>query len=260
MKDDFSISEAAKMANMTSETLRHYDRIGLVNPSRRDKHTGYRYYSRQDIIRLNTIQALRYMDLSLAEIQRILQLDRLQEVVHFFKQAEKRADEKIAKLYHAKEKIRRARMDYEKKIAGQLEQKDVFPQYFPERVILLSDTMQYPTLDNLWQYHRHFYQQLKADERDLFAFEDLAGIYTQGGHSQLFAVCIQYPSTQGLTILPAGTYLCANCSQQNKEQCLAHLVQLAQERYGATIEFTVQIVVVSAILQWDYQIQILVAP
>ena len=37
MENFFSISEAAKMVNMTSETLRHYDRIGLVKVSRRDE-------------------------------------------------------------------------------------------------------------------------------------------------------------------------------------------------------------------------------
>ena len=65
MKNLFSISEAAKMADMTSETLRHYDRIGLVSPSEKDPFTGYRSYSHAEIIRLQTVQALRSMDLSL---------------------------------------------------------------------------------------------------------------------------------------------------------------------------------------------------
>ena len=65
MKNYFSISEAAKMAGMTSETLRHYDRIGLVYPCEKYPWTAYRYYSKEEIIRLNTIQALRCMDLSL---------------------------------------------------------------------------------------------------------------------------------------------------------------------------------------------------
>ena len=35
MKDFFSIGETAKIVNMTSEALRHYDRIGLVHAKRR---------------------------------------------------------------------------------------------------------------------------------------------------------------------------------------------------------------------------------
>ncbi len=115
MKDYFSIGEAAEMVDMTPETLRHYDRIHLVKPSFKDQWTGYRYYSPQEIIRLHTVRALRYMDMSLAEIKKILELDRLEDVVYSLKQAEKTADEKMARLRFAKEKIRLARRDYEKK-------------------------------------------------------------------------------------------------------------------------------------------------
>ena len=45
MKKYFSIGEAAKAAHTTAETLRHYDRIGLVKPSKKDGWTQYRYYT-----------------------------------------------------------------------------------------------------------------------------------------------------------------------------------------------------------------------
>jgi MerR family transcriptional activator of bmr gene len=72
MKNYFSISQTAKIVGMTTETLRHYDRIDLVKPSKTDEWTGYRYYSQQEIIKLNTIRALRCMDLTLTEIKDIL--------------------------------------------------------------------------------------------------------------------------------------------------------------------------------------------
>ena len=63
MKKYLSVGEAAKAVNTTSETLRHYDRIGLVKPSKKDELTNYRYYTEQDIVRLNTVRALQLMDL-----------------------------------------------------------------------------------------------------------------------------------------------------------------------------------------------------
>ena len=39
----FTIGEAAKLVGMTAETLRHYDRIGLVSPHKTDEWTKYRY-------------------------------------------------------------------------------------------------------------------------------------------------------------------------------------------------------------------------
>ena len=58
MKEIFSISQTAKIVGMTAEALRHYDRIGLVKPCKVDEWTGYRYYSQQEIVRLNTVKAL----------------------------------------------------------------------------------------------------------------------------------------------------------------------------------------------------------
>lgn len=255
MKKKFTVSEAAKIVNMTGETLRHYDRIGLVSPSERDPWTGYRFYSEQELVRLQTIQALRCMDLSLKAIKEVLEYDDLEKIIAFLKRAERSAEDKIAQLQYAKEKIGLARADYEKKRRGPLQTDELFTQLLPQRAILLSETLCRPTLDNLWQYHTHFYDQIEESRRSAFAFEDLAGIYTSGGRSRLFAVCLRYPDTDGLTLLPAGTYLCANCSEESREKLRERMLQHAQRHYGIRPEFLVELIVISGILQWKYQIQ-----
>ena len=98
MKKYFSIGEAAKAVHTTSETLRHYDRIGLVKPRKKDEWTNYRYYTKQDVVRLNTVRSLQLMDLSLQEIKKVLEYDDLERIEDFMTQAEKKADEKIAAL------------------------------------------------------------------------------------------------------------------------------------------------------------------
>lgn len=98
MTDYLSIGEAAKAVHTTSETLRHYDRIGLVKPSKKDEWTNYRYYTQQDLVRLNTVRALQLMGLPLQEIKNVLEYDDLEKIVEFLAQAERKADEKIAAL------------------------------------------------------------------------------------------------------------------------------------------------------------------
>ena len=116
MKKYFSVGEAARAVHTTSETLRHYDRIGLVKPSRKDEWTNYRYYTEQDIVRLNTVRALQMMDLSLQEIKKVLDYDDLEKIVSFLARAEQKADEKIAALQYSKSKIQAAKADYEQNI------------------------------------------------------------------------------------------------------------------------------------------------
>lgn len=67
---------------------------------------------------------------------------------------------------------------------------------------MLSQTLQTPTLENLWNYLSHFYDQVDPSQRDDFAFEDLAGIYTEQGKSYLFALCIRYQDADSLKTLP----------------------------------------------------------
>ncbi len=202
MKKYFSVGEAAKAAQTTSETLRHYDRIGLVKPSKKDKWTNYRYYTEQDIVRLNTVRALQLMDLSLQEIKKVLEYDDLEKIVEFLEQTERKADEKIAALQYSKSKIQLAKAGYEKKLQEHQKSSSTFLKDYPERVILLSDTLEVPTLDNLWNYLSHFYDKVTPALKDQFSFEDLAGIYTENGLTRLFAVCTRYVNIDGIKLLP----------------------------------------------------------
>lgn len=256
MRKFFSIGEAAKAVHTTSETLRHYDRIGLVKPGKKDEWTGYRYYTEQDIVRLNTVRALQLMDLPLREIKKILEYDDLEKIVDFLAQTEKKADEKIAALQYSKTRVQASKADYEKKLQMRKNLSGTFLKDFPERVILLSDTLETPTLDNLWNYLEHFYDKVPRALKDRFSFEDLAGIYTENGMTRLFAVCTRYAEIEGLKVLPKGKYLCANCTEENREQTLRELIRTARTKYGAEPAFTVQIIVVSGILHWNYEAQV----
>ena len=255
----FSIGEAAKAVHTTTETLRHYDRIGLVKPSKKDEWTNYRYYTEQDIVRLNTVRALQLMDLSLKEIKKVLEYDDLEKIVAFLSQAEKKADEKIAALQYSKSKIQLAKADYEKKLQMRNHPNGIFIKDSPERVILLSDTLEVPTLDNLWNYLSHFYDKVTPALKEQFSFEDLAGIYTENGVSRLFAVCIRYADIDGLKVLPKGKYLCANCTEENRNRTLEELIDKAKREYEANPPFAVQLIVVSGILQWNYEVQVFIS-
>lgn len=75
----FPISAAAELADMHPQTLRQYDRIGLVVPRRR--LGGGRRYSLKDVATLRTIQHLSQEEgINLAGIARILTLEK--QVTH----------------------------------------------------------------------------------------------------------------------------------------------------------------------------------
>ena len=73
---EWPIQQIARLAGVTSRTLRYYDRIGLVPPSRIGAN-GYRYYDQSALVRLQRVLLLRELGLGLSQIGEVLdrQLD-----------------------------------------------------------------------------------------------------------------------------------------------------------------------------------------
>lgn len=255
MENLYTIKKAAKLAGTTAETLRHYDRIGLVSPCSTDKWTGYRYYSPSDIVKISTIRALQSMDFSLGEIRDILQVEDFGKVVGMLDSALERADRKIAELQEAKQKILRARSQYAGKREKLQPHGGIYERVLPQRTILLSANLSTPTVENLTGYHRHFFAQLGKEIESAFSFEDAAGIYTVGNSPRMFAVCKTYTDAPGLVMLPAGQYLCRRCTDKDRADTERELAALAEERTDAKTEFIVSVVAITGILKWEYEVQ-----
>ncbi|QQM67498.1 heat shock protein transcriptional repressor HspR [Actinomyces weissii] len=75
----YVISVAADLAGMHPQTLRQYDRLGLVRPARTSGRG--RRYSQRDVERLRRVQALSQEGVNLEGISRILELERQVELL-----------------------------------------------------------------------------------------------------------------------------------------------------------------------------------
>lgn len=105
----FMIGVAAELAGMHPQTLRIYERRGLVRPGRTPK--GTRLYSHSDIARLRAIQALSEAGLNLAGIERVMELERtLKEVQARLRQLEaelaSQAEQALRELDQARRAMR----------------------------------------------------------------------------------------------------------------------------------------------------------
>ncbi len=81
-KDDaavYVISIAAEISGMHAQTLRQYDRLGLVSPDRASGRG--RRYSLRDIAMLREVQRLVNEGINLAGIKRILELEDVNRVL-----------------------------------------------------------------------------------------------------------------------------------------------------------------------------------
>lgn len=99
-----TIQGFAKLCGCNTQTLRYYDRIGLLPPARVDEWTGYRYYEEEQALRFVKIKNLQQADFSIDEIRPLLdgENDRLMEAFA----------RKIAEQEQKLEQIRKIQQSY----------------------------------------------------------------------------------------------------------------------------------------------------
>ena len=68
---EYSIQALSRLSGVTTRTLRWYDEIGLLKPSR-VAESGYRYYGPAEVDRLQDILYYRALGVELARIKRCL--------------------------------------------------------------------------------------------------------------------------------------------------------------------------------------------
>ena len=104
----FVISVAAQLSGLHAQTLRSYDRLGLVSPGR--SAGGGRRYSARDIALLREVQRLSQEEgVNLAGIKRIIELEqlvdelhaRVEELSHELDAAHAAADEAAASVHRS---------------------------------------------------------------------------------------------------------------------------------------------------------------
>jgi MerR family Zn(II)-responsive transcriptional regulator of zntA len=71
MKDIYSIGELVKQLNINKETIRYYERIGLISETTRDKN-GYRIYTKEDMGKIKFILIVKNFGFSLKEISMLI--------------------------------------------------------------------------------------------------------------------------------------------------------------------------------------------
>jgi DNA-binding transcriptional MerR regulator len=74
-RTNLKIGEFARVGQVSIATLRYYDQCGLLKPNALDTDTGYRYYSLDQLARLNRILALKDLGFPLEQVARLLEED-----------------------------------------------------------------------------------------------------------------------------------------------------------------------------------------
>lgn len=150
MQNKLSIGEMAKLRGVTVDTLRHYDKIGLLKPFHIDPETGYRYYSISQYEVLGTIKELRSIGFSLEEIKQFLTDRNVKKSVQSLQKSMANIQEEIKKLQGI-HNILMTRLNNIEHFTNSYRNSDIVIKQFEEReYIQLARSVSWTDSENLY--------------------------------------------------------------------------------------------------------------
>jgi len=250
----YSIGQAARICNVSVQTLRYYDKIGLVIPSDTDKFSGYRYYSNRDLLTIKIVLDMKLLQFSLEEIGAMLTTNSLDSLITLLESKKKETLAEINILEKTVQSIeqRTGRIRMLQELGSGLREIDVLVELkqYPNRHII-SDRGQYacgmePSIvkftelfgkvDNIGGVPGHI---MTIYHENIMTFDRM--------ESDLeFCIILQSasPETKETRILPKGEYITAlYCGIPNDISCkriysklLRWIEDNGYEECGAAIE------------------------
>lgn len=222
MKDYYKINEIARLYGIGPDSLRYYEKLGLLSP-RRDTN-GYRLYNLKDMYKLTVIRDLRKLDFSMAQIREFLEGQCIDNTLAQLRREQSILEEKLQEMKRRKSLI-------EKRIEGleaaeKIETGTITLLEMPERRCVLLE--QYITKDEemdlvikkLHRQHEDRIQDLGTQTIGAFFSEDVIREGIPNSYDSVFFV-LEDGTGESDFVLPAGRY--ASCFyrggyEQNAEQ------------------------------------------
>ncbi len=112
----FKIGVFSRVSQVSVKMLRHYDDLGLLKPVFVDEWSGYRYYSLEQLSRLNRILAFKDLGFSLEQIAEMLNKnlrpEQIREILRVrHAEARQRVQEEQARLNRVEARLRQIEME-----------------------------------------------------------------------------------------------------------------------------------------------------
>lgn len=252
----YSIGEAAKLAGTTIETLRHYDRIGLLKPAKVQPESNYRYYTDVELIYLEVISFCRKNGMSLREIKTMLHAD-FSEIIPFLQATEAHMEREIERTRRAKEQIAALRHSLMACAAQEPDAPSV--KAFERRAILCAEQFGAATLEHFHGLHENVLQTVPREQRANFRLDNSANFIMEppwGDRMTMFAICTAFSPCKSLRFLKPGPYLCCTCTEEDRDEKIGKLLRMANCEYQREPEYIVLSVKFTGLFCWQYEIQL----
>ncbi len=208
MKNYYKISEISKLYGIGPDSLRYYERLGILKPKRDTNQ--YRLYSLKDLYKLNLICDLRKLNFSMSQIKDYLDCQTVGNTLNILHREQELLTQKLRELKERERMIRERIHDLrtsEKIVSGQISEK-IFPRrlYVKEQAYITQDEEMDLLIQKLLRRHENKIHSLGSQTIGAFLSpQDLMKGISNVYQSVFFILDTETSGYDGE--LPAGTYL-----------------------------------------------------
>ena len=223
MENYFKIGDVAEAKGFTIHTLRYYDKIGLIKPAYVDPETNYRYYSSQQLYKLEVIKYLKALDVSNEDLLRLCTDKDIDAWDSFLFGLSRELRTKIDMLIQSIARIdaMRLRIQYLKDVNAQ---EGIYYKHYDARYVIERDCHSLPTEDETIGGFTALYKEVARYSLDN-TFQSGAVLshdreMTRLTYEKIYVEvsnCPEFSAVPGHRVLPAGLYICINNKLEDAE-------------------------------------------
>ena len=217
-----SIGQMAELNHVSEQTLRLYDKEGLLVPRCVDPVTGYRYYHIIQSAKLDLIQNMKVYGMTLRQIRSFLDSNDPAALRALLSEQAASIEERIRQLRRSQSAITRT-LDNYRRYEAMPRNGEIFLEYIPERRIFRysCDVNYFDQDESGYEYMlRQMKTNLVANNMPLSYFTNIGTIIRREHlvpdslfSNEVFLFVEEDDSSQAMETLPAASYLCL-CSDE----------------------------------------------
>lgn len=243
--DRLLIGEMARINNVSTQTLRLYDKMGLLCPECINDETGYRYYSIKQSAKLDMIQYMKALGMSLCEIKENLDKQDIQIVKELLLRQKKNIENQVRELLRMKEAVERSIASCDRYNASPRDGV-IVAEYIPKRHIYCYDSK-----INFYDYGIEAYEEMLRQLKKHLIDYNLPMVYfcnvgtlmryehlrkNEFVSTEVFLFVDEgFEAKEGTQVIEGNVFLCIYCDSFYKEKDYAmKLLDYAQNN-GMTI-------------------------
>lgn len=224
MNKYFKIGEIAEAKGYTINTLRYYDKIGLVRPVYVDPETNYRYYSSQQLYQLEVIKYLKKLGISNGQLLKLCYDEDIDGWDQFMSGLSHQLQRKIDLLIHDIARIGffRNRIEYLKKVN---EKDGIYYNHFDARYIIERECHSLPTMDETIGEFTALYKDVaNFSLSNTFQSGAMLSCNENLSHLEYEKIYVEvnispeFAKVPNHRVLPAGLYICINNNLVDREE------------------------------------------